>query len=98
WTEWYGTGSSGAYYNYDLVENGRLVHYNQTTADYQTDVLTAKAVDFINRSGNDSFFAYIAPPASHPTAIPANRHLSLFPNLPGRRAPSFNEADVSDKP
>ena len=102
WNEWYSPARGSPYQelNYTLNENGKLVGYGVGTRDYLTDVLSGKTVDFIHRSVSDPrpFFIYLAPYAPHEPSIPAFRHQDLFPNLEVPRTPSFNEADVSDKP
>ena len=109
WDEWYTTyGGSGMYFNYAMNENGQVVRYGSAPEDYGTDVLTSKAVDFINRAeANDSepFFLQFTPSAPHGAnplrngpAIPAPRHVGMFAGATAPRTPSFNEADVSDKP
>ena len=87
-------------FNYTLNENGSLVQYAHDPDDYLTDVIAAKATDFIRRSaaGNAPFFLYLAPYAPHKPATPAPRHANLFAGLHAPRTPSFDEADVSDKP
>ena len=105
WDEWQ------SYYNgytpfrqYALNENGRVVHYGTTPADYVTDVLADKAIAFIEETDPRPFFLFFSPPAPHsdtgpdgPTT-PAVRHRGVFADLAAPRGPSFNEADVSDKP
>jgi N-acetylglucosamine-6-sulfatase len=104
WTEWYSPNAGDPYggFNYTLNENGSSVAYAHADADYITDVLSAKASDFIRRSVEEfpeqPFFAYIAPYAPHAPATPAPRHANLFKNIQAPRTASFNEADVSDKP
>ena len=44
------------------------------------------------------FFAYVAPLAPHDPSTPAPRDAHLYDGIQGPRLPSFNEADVSDKP
>src|SRR3990172_1877511 len=68
--------------------------------DYLTDVLARKASDVIRRATRDGtpFFIYLATYAPHAPATPARRHANAFPNTTAPRPPSFNEADVSDKP
>jgi len=79
-------------------------------ATYQTDVYSAKAEDFIRRRADSrkAFYLSVAPLASHgesaicncpgddPRAAP--RHQGRFAAEPVPRPPSFDEADVSDKP
>jgi len=109
WDEWYSTyGGSGQYFNYAMNENGQVVRYGSAPEDYGTDVLTAKAVDFIERAeANDEqpFFLQFTPSAPHGAnplrngpPIPAPRHVGMFAGATAPRTPSFNEADVSDKP
>ncbi len=67
--------------------------------NYSTDVLLAKALDFIDDSAGQPFLLYLSPFAPHGPACPAPRHLTLFQNLPAWRPPNYDEAgDDSDKP
>jgi N-acetylglucosamine-6-sulfatase len=75
WTEWYGTTDTYRYYGYQINENGTLVDYGTSADQYQSDVFTQKAVDFINRRAPDSqpFFlsvAYLAPHSGGPNPNP----------------------------
>jgi N-acetylglucosamine-6-sulfatase len=108
WNEWYSTyDGAGRYFNYSLNENGTVVPYGSASEEYATDVLTNKAIDFINRAEvNDDqpFFLTFTPSAPHADSIPngpatpAPRHAGMFAGATAPRTPSFNEADVSDKP
>ena len=108
WDQWYGAHEGPVrYYNYRMTENGRVVSYGDSPNDYRTDVLTEKAVSFIdNRQRNAAppFFIYFAVPAPHADrpgdgpAIPARRHVGTFARVSAPRPPSFNEADIEDKP
>src|SRR5829696_5891255 len=104
WDEWDAlvaeAPAGGGYIDYALNENGRRVTYGHDAADYSTDVLAAKATDFIARtSGADQpFFLYLAPFAPHQPSIPAPRHAQAFAEAWAPRSAAFNEADVSDKP
>jgi len=105
WTEWYSPAKGRPYvgFKYTLNENGSFVDYDdhgQQPSQYMTDVLAQKTVDFIKRSSADAkpFFIYLSTYAPHAPARPAPRHAELFPGLKAPRTPSFNEADVSDKP
>ncbi|HEY8478895.1 MAG TPA: sulfatase [Spirillospora sp.] len=100
WDEWHVAGYGYASYDYNLNENGSLVHYGREEQDYMTDVLARKGVDFIRRSAKASkpFFIEIATFAPHAPFLPAPRHAGLFPGLKAPRPLSFNEANVDDKP
>ncbi len=101
WTDWYGGGTDAHQgYNYSLNENGRIVAYGTAPDDYANDVLTRKAVAVIKRStaAGQPFFLYVSTFTPHSPAAAAPRHLHLFRDAELPRPPSFDEADVSDKP
>ena len=82
-----------------LLRHGKSSENIET--EYLTDVISGLSVDFITRSVNDGvpFFAYVSTSAPHSPAIPAARHADMFPEITGApQSPSYNEADVSDKP
>jgi arylsulfatase A-like enzyme len=115
WGQWYGTPdpSTYRYLNYQINENGNLVQFPNTPANYKTDVESRLAVDLISRQAADPrpFFmwvAFLAPHSGNPrdaddpsgiaTPSPAARHKNRFANEPLPTPPSLNEADMSDKP
>lgn len=67
---------------------------------YQTTTLANKALDFIASTPvGQPFFLYLAPSSPHEPATPAQRHKKAQVAANGApRVPSFNEADVADKP
>ena len=99
WDEWAAT-TSLQYFDYDLAENGRLVHYGTKSKHYLTDVLSQKARAFVTDAvqRNRPFFLYLTPKAPHGPATPAPRHKKLFSGLKAPRTAAFNEGDVGDKP
>jgi len=102
WSDWFVPAKGSPYkeFNYTLNDNGKFEDHGQGHDDYMTDVLSQKADDFIRASASDShpFFLYLATYAPHEPATPAPRDANLFPDLKAPRTPSFNEADVMDKP
>jgi arylsulfatase A-like enzyme len=102
WDEWDVPAGGAPYgaFNYTLNQNGALVVRGHTPADYLTDVLAARARDFITTAGKGPapFFLYLATYAPHKPSTPAPRHAQLFPGAQAPRTPSFNEANVRDKP
>jgi len=102
WSEWYSPIAGNAYgqYNYTLNENGHPTRYGNAPRDYMTDVIAGKSDDFIRRAAADAapFFMYLSVYAPHLPSTPAPRHREAFPDARAPRPPSFNEADVSDKP
>jgi N-acetylglucosamine-6-sulfatase len=63
-------------------------------------VLTHKAVQLIRTSAHaeQPFFLYVLPFNPHSPSVAAPRHEGMFADAELPRPPSFNEADVSDKP
>jgi arylsulfatase A-like enzyme len=102
WDEWYASiNHHTKYFHYQLNENGRAVSYGRGAHEYETDVLAAKTVDFIARTGakgKQPFFIYLAPAAPHTPAVPAPRHAEEFPRATAPETASFNEANLSGKP
>jgi arylsulfatase A-like enzyme len=83
-----------------LNQNGKLVQYGRQPADYLTDVLAQQARGFVTRAAEDKvpFFLYFAPFAPHKPSTPAPRDAQLFSDAKAPRTPSFDEADMKDKP
>ncbi len=102
WDRWFAftTGEgNGAYEDVDYSDDGRPVATDAGPEDYSTDVLANKAVDFIQTTPSDrSLFLYLSVKAPHLPATPAPQYADAFSDIPPYRPPSFNEADVSDKP
>jgi N-acetylglucosamine-6-sulfatase len=69
WSEWYAAAPppDQDVYNYTLNENGTLVDYGQSPVDFKQDVLTGKAVDFVDRRapGVQPFFLWLTYTAPH---------------------------------
>jgi arylsulfatase A-like enzyme len=112
WSEWHGSvdPSTYRYFDFTLNQNGTLVRYRDV---YQTDLYKQRALEIIRRRAAEEqpFFlsvAFLAPhtggprdpddPRGFATASPAPRHRDRFASEPLASPPSFNEADVSDKP
>jgi N-acetylglucosamine-6-sulfatase len=87
----------GRYYDYLMSDNGHVTWHGDAPSDYSTNVLANKAVNFV-RATTSPFFLYFAPYAPHRPARPAPGDGSAFSDLEPWRPPSYNEADVSDKP
>jgi N-acetylglucosamine-6-sulfatase len=101
WDDWYiGGGKPHDGFNYTLNENRQLVSYGARPQDYVNDVLTGKANEVITkaRKAGQPFFVYILPYTPHLPAVPAPRHRGMFTDVELPWPPSFDEADVSDKP
>jgi len=103
WDDWVAFKSPPLYFDYTLIDNGTEVPYGSAEADYSTDVLAQRAVDFLDgvQSGQP-FFLWFAPYGPHYNTdlqwVPAPRDVGAFSGMAPLRHPDFNEADVSDKP
>jgi N-acetylglucosamine-6-sulfatase len=114
WTNWEALTNHTEYqqYGHTLNQNGELRSYGERPRDYQTDVLARRSARFVRGSVADRhpFFLTVAPVAPHDEGVvedspmaprnprPAPRHTGRFSGRPLPRPPSFNEANVEDKP
>jgi arylsulfatase A-like enzyme len=108
WNDWQSMYTGGGMYGYKINDNGVEVSYGTVAAHHNTDVIAGRAVQTIAEAAQrgQPFFISIMPKAVHdepdidgfPNPRPPARYLHSFDNTPLPRPPSFNEADVSDKP
>lgn len=104
WDEWFGldTGVWWNGYSHRSNHNGVVEQHGYAAEDYETDVLSANAIAFIDAAEVDDetpFYLSVNPLAPHANVEPALRHQ---PNPFGAETiptrPNTNEEDVSDKP
>jgi N-acetylglucosamine-6-sulfatase len=117
WSEWHGLIDHSTYrmWGYSIWENDHRETFGKVLGRrprlYQTDVLTNRAVEFIDdrARGEKPFFlsvAYLAPhhESGRTQALTgqlvraAPRHRGRFANQPLPRPRNYNEADIRDKP
>jgi arylsulfatase A-like enzyme len=78
------------------VRSCKLPHMVKT---YSTTYFGNAATRFIDTApASKPVFVYYAPYAPHSPSVPQQRYATRFPHLKPYRPPSFNEANVSDKP
>lgn len=99
WSEWNALAAEpmNQYYGFTLNRNGRLTRYPNDPGGYETDVLAQLTGDFV-RTAPEPFFAYVTPSNPHRPAVAAPEDVGFYEDLPPYESPSFDEADVSDKP
>jgi N-acetylglucosamine-6-sulfatase len=113
WSDWHGAVDSG-YFDYRMNDNGQVHHYGSSERAYETRVVSRKAVAAIDSHARSkrAFFMWVAFKAPHagdpresddpapPFVTPARsaRYRGRYSAEQLPRSPSFNEADVSDKP
>jgi N-acetylglucosamine-6-sulfatase len=109
---WFAQTKPESYYRYGLSDDGVLRHFGSDSRDYSTDVFTRHAASFIrSRAGaRHPFFLWLPFNAPHGTRRPGpdcgshnaepkdTAAFDRFRRVPLPRPPSFNEANVSDKP
>lgn len=103
WDRWVAFATSdvggGRYYDYQLSVDGAPEVHGAAPADYSTDVLADRATAFIRDTpASTPLFLWFSPYGPHEPATAAPRHLGAHSSTPAWRPPSWNEADVSDKP
>jgi N-acetylglucosamine-6-sulfatase len=113
WDNWFTMGESQTYFGYKINDDGSEIRFGKGRRDYVTRVLNQAALKVIRREVGSSrpFYLqldHIAPhadgangektgPCAH-SAIPPSRAPTGFETTPLPTPPSFNEADVGDKP
>jgi len=92
WNEWDVAGNGYGEFNYNLNQNGQLVHYGLQPQDYLTDVVGGRAVQFINGAADagQPFALEVATFAPHAPYTPATRNAMDFPGLTAPRTPAFD--------
>jgi N-acetylglucosamine-6-sulfatase len=112
WDDWHTVPNRPGYYDYVISNNGRLRRHGTGKRDYVTTVLNRHSVRVIRQFApkRRPFFLQLDHRAPHTDrvprapgrcdefAVPAPRDAALFRRAALPRPPSFNEADMSDKP
>jgi N-acetylglucosamine-6-sulfatase len=100
WSDWTVAGNGYRGFGYRLARTVRVVRHGYSARDYLTNVLARQGLDFMRQSVADGspFLLNLWTFAPHSPAIPAPRDAGRFPTLTAPRDPSFDEADMSDKP
>jgi N-acetylglucosamine-6-sulfatase len=107
WNEWYGKVSEDAlYFDYQLIEKTatsptpRITFYGDQPSDYQTDVFSDRAVNFVDDSAgsHEPFWLNLWFNSPHGPFDPAPRDVFRLAGSPLPRLPGFNEKDIRDKP
>jgi N-acetylglucosamine-6-sulfatase len=103
WTTFISALDNGGYgeYDYDLAVDGKVEHHGHEPDDYLTDLIGVRAKRFIAEAAaaKQPFLLYVAPFSPHAPSTAPPRYEGSFPDeLKAPRPPSFDEADVGDKP
>jgi N-acetylglucosamine-6-sulfatase len=98
WNEWDVAGNGYPEFNYDLNQNGKVVHHAKDPTDYLTDVLAGIADGFIRKSASGPFFIEIATFAPHAPYTPAPRDADKFPGLTVPQTAAYAARPDADAP
>ncbi len=105
WSEFHGIAGNNVgsddnlYYNYYVNDDGIVNFHGTAVSDYSTTVFGTGAVNFINSTPlGTPLYLEFTPFGPHAPATPDNQDIGSFAGVTPYRPPSFNEADVSDKP
>jgi N-acetylglucosamine-6-sulfatase len=88
------------YWGYWLNDDGERVEFGDADGHYLDDVLAERALRFLRQAtaGSDPFLLVVMPYAPHFPMLAPSRHASRWFDERVMQSPSFNEADVRDKP
>ncbi|MFJ4030858.1 sulfatase family protein [Streptomyces griseoluteus] len=94
WDEWDVAGNGYPEFDYGLNENGKVVQYGHDPEDYLTDVVSKKAISFIDSSASAGkpFVLELATFAPHGPSTPAPRDAKDFPGLKAPRTPAYDRS------
>ena len=107
WDQWYGKVAEDAlYYDYTVIEKTgstdtpHITFYGDQPSDYQTDVFSNRAINFVNdsTSAERPFLLDLWFNSPHGPFDPAPRDRFSLAGAPLSHLPAFNEKDISDKP
>ena len=103
WSYWFGIWTFGEdnslYHRYYVTNHlGRDEFYGSDSDDYSTRVITKRAQIFLRAYPEQPFMLMLTPRAPHPPATPDQRDAGAFRTAELPLPPSYDEADVSDKP
>ena len=102
WSDWHAALDPGidAYYDYSMNDNGTVRRYGSAPGDYKTSVIGRSAVREVRRAAGSSrpLFMFVAFTAPHAPSLPAPGDSGAFAGAEPPRDPSYDEADVADKP
>jgi N-acetylglucosamine-6-sulfatase len=107
---WFGYDHPTRYFDYIASDQGTFRFFGNARRDYTTSVFTREALRFLRVRSRKPFFLWLAYNAPHDSHVPRphcdgydpippeGKAYLRYENLHLPRPPSFNEADMSDKP
>ncbi|MEO6405015.1 MAG: sulfatase [Ferruginibacter sp.] len=98
WSDWFVAGAGYRNFDYDINNNGQLMHFGNAPGDYLTDVLSSHTDSLVRAWKDHPFFIEIASFTPHAPFIPAPRHEKLFSDQQAPRTATFNKQADSTAP
>jgi N-acetylglucosamine-6-sulfatase len=90
WATWAVAGFGYPEFNYDLNQDGGVVHYGDAPTDYMTDVLSKLGARFIQETARAPFVLEVATFAPHAPYTPAPRDAEALPDVRAPRTLAFD--------
>ena len=94
-------GNLQYFFDFSMSENGETVVYPKKKYNFGADVVTNKAVNFVNQYRDQPFLLFVSYYNPHSPYIWAPRHDETFRrgwDWEQYRPPNFNEENIRDKP
>ena len=100
WDQWFAGGNAYRNFNYSLNENNQVRRYGNRPEDYLTDVLSAKASDFISTSAatGKPFMVEVSTYTPHSPYTPAPQDATSFPGLKAPRTAAYDRLPADAPP
>ena len=94
-------GNLQYFFDFSMSENGETVVYPKKKYNFGADIVTNKAVNFVNQYRDQPFLLFVSYYNPHSPYIWAPRHEETFRggwDWEQYRPPNFNEENIRDKP
>ena len=102
WDFWFALWQSNEqysnYFDYRITDHGRRLYFGNKPEMYSTRVLGQQALRFLEEDASRPFLLLFTPRAPHSPATPDPLDSGTFKDLELPLPPSYDEADVGDKP
>ena len=95
---WQASEDFSNYYDYRATDNCERRYFGSRPENYSTRVIAQQALRFLEQDREKPFMLMLTPRTPHGPATPDPVDSGIYKDLDLQLPPSYNEADVSDKP